>query len=133
MVAASEFDVQEDAEKGDSENMSASEATDNRPSGRARRTPATTGSQPVIDVDSSQVPPGAGKPREMIIAEVVTELVRVAQDLTFQVADRGVSLGMDDLGATLTRVDVAARVQTQASRLVRMITPRPENPEPHPQ
>lgn len=87
-----------------------------RPRQRPRQPlPQTTGEVPAL--------PQPEKPQAMILAEVVTELTRIGQDLTFPIAKTGMSSESDVLGAAFTRLDCGSRVLAQASRLTRLITP----------
>lgn len=77
--------------------------------------PPGTGEVPALG------PAGPDPTRVVIIA--VTELTRVAQDLTYPLARGGVETIAGDLGATFTRLDCASRVMAQAARLAQLATP----------
>lgn len=86
-----------------------------------RPNPQVTGEVPALG-------PAVGPTPEQVVVAAVTELTRIAQDLTYPLARGGVDAVAADLGASFTRLSCASRVMGQAARLTQMITP-PADPE----
>lgn len=93
---------------------------------RTKRTPTpavrVTGEVPAAT--TGQTPPVHTVPisEEEILADVIRELLRLATDLGYEPAQNGVNLA--DLEISHMRIDSAARAQTQAGRLARLLKQR---------